>query len=151
MLPSVQNPFPVVKIKIHYHICFGLFSNSTWSVHASLLIQTRWFFKQYYRQRVKLFECLFITNTEILNSQDTWWSGGVWIICGLFWCFYQQFGLSFWRHPFTAVDPLVSKWFNAAFLQTAWMFHVYSWTACQEIFSTRLFGTVAFGRVIYFK
>ncbi len=22
--------------------------------------------------------------------------------CGLLWCFYQLFGLSFWRHPFTA-------------------------------------------------
>ncbi len=31
--------------------------------------------------------------------------------------FYQLFGLSFWRHPFTAEDPLVSKWCNATFLQ----------------------------------
>ncbi len=30
--------------------------------------------------------------------------------CGLLWCFYQLFGLSFWRHPFTAEDPLLSKW-----------------------------------------
>ncbi len=28
--------------------------------------------------------------------------------CGLLWCFYQLFELSFWRHPFTAEDPLVS-------------------------------------------
>ncbi len=26
--------------------------------------------------------------------------------------FYQLFGLSFWRHPFTAEHPLVSKWFK---------------------------------------
>jgi len=26
--------------------------------------------------------------------------------CGLLWCFYQLFELSFWRHPFTAEDPL---------------------------------------------
>ncbi len=32
----------------------------------------------------------------------------MWIICGLLWCIYQLFGLSFWRHPFTAGDPLVS-------------------------------------------
>ncbi len=32
-------------------------------------------------------------------------------LCGLL------FGLVFWRHPFTAEDPLVSKWFNAQFLQ----------------------------------
>ncbi len=30
--------------------------------------------------------------------------------CALLWCFYQLFGLSFWRHPFTTEDPLVSKW-----------------------------------------
>ncbi len=40
--------------------------------------------------------------------------------CGLlvdyyvFICFLD----SFWRHPFTAEDSLVSKWFNAQFLQT---------------------------------
>ncbi len=39
---------------------------------------------------------------------------------GLEWCrllvmFYQLFGLSFWRHPFTAEHPLVSKWCNATF------------------------------------
>ncbi len=37
----------------------------------------------------------------------------VWIACGLLWCYYQLFGLSFWRHPFTAEDPKVSKWCNA--------------------------------------
>ncbi len=37
--------------------------------------------------------------------------------CGLLWCFYQLFGLSFWRHPFTAEHPLVNKWCNARFLQ----------------------------------
>ncbi len=36
--------------------------------------------------------------------------------CGLLWCFYQLFGLSFWRHPFTAEDPLVCRWCNATFL-----------------------------------
>ncbi len=40
----------------------------------------------------------------------------VWITCGL-WCFYQLFGLSFWRHPFTAEEPFVSKLYNATLLQ----------------------------------
>ncbi len=44
-----------------------------------------------------------------------WWTGVVWITCGLLWCFYQLFGLSFWRHPFTAEDPLMSKWCIAKF------------------------------------
>ncbi len=49
-------------------------------------------------------------------SQDfNGWTGVVW--CGLLWCFYQLFGLSFWRHPFTPEDPLVSMQCNAKFLQ----------------------------------
>ncbi len=32
-------------------------------------------------------------------------------------CVGGGMGLSFWRHPFTAEDPLVSKWWNAKFLQ----------------------------------
>ncbi len=47
-----------------------------------------------------------------------WYNGLKW--CGLLWCFYQLFGLSFWRHPFTADDPLMSKWWNATFLQIWW-------------------------------
>ncbi len=35
--------------------------------------------------------------------------------CGLLWCFYQLFGLSFWRHPFTAEHPLLRHWCNATF------------------------------------
>ncbi len=29
------------------------------------------------------------------------------ITCELLWCFCHLFGLSFWRHPFTAEDPLI--------------------------------------------
>ncbi len=47
-----------------------------------------------------------------------WWTVEVWIACGLLWCFYQLFGRSFWRHPFTAEHPLLSKWCNA--LQIWW-------------------------------
>ncbi len=62
---------------------------------------------------------LFLTNVQRLASQDiNWWIGLEW--CGLLWCFYQLFGLSFWRHPFTAEHPLVSKWCNATFLQIWW-------------------------------
>ncbi len=40
--------------------------------------------------------------------------------CGLLWCFYQLFGLSFWRHPFTAEHPLLIHWWRDTFLQTWW-------------------------------
>ncbi len=64
---------------------------------------------------------LFLTNIQLLSSQDVnWWTGVMWITCGLLWCFYQLFGLSFWRHPFTAEHPLLSKWCNATFLQIWW-------------------------------
>ena len=58
--------------------------------------------------------CIWVKNIlmldvfQLLSSPDVnWWTGVLWITCGLLWCFYQLFGLSFWRHPFTAEDPLV--------------------------------------------
>ncbi len=112
--------------------CFGLFwlVNSAWSVQISLLIQTRLLFiwrKRYYmdscfswnqRFEVKniLMVYLFLTNMQLLLSPDVnWWTGVVWITCGLLLCFYQLFGLSFWRHPFTAEHPLLRHWCNATF------------------------------------
>ncbi len=47
------------------------------------------------------------------SEHINWWNGVVWITCGLLWFLW----LSFWRHPFTAEDALVSKWCNAKFLQ----------------------------------
>ncbi len=77
--------------------------------------------KQWFEVKTVLMMDLFLTNTQLLTSQNmNWWTGVVWITCGLLWCFYQLFGLSFWRYPFTAEDPLVSKWWNAAFLQIWW-------------------------------
>ncbi len=74
--------------------------------------------KQQFEVKNVLMLDLFLTNTQLLAPQDVnWWTGVVWITCGLLWCFYQLFGLSFWRHPFTAEDPLLSRWWNATFLQ----------------------------------
>ncbi len=64
---------------------------------------------------------LFLTLTQLLASQDVnWCTGVVLITCGLLWCIYQLFGLSYWRHPFTAEDPLLSKLCNVTFLQIWW-------------------------------
>ncbi len=62
---------------------------------------------------------VFVTNKcFFFTSQDINWCTGVMeITCGLLWCFYQLFGLSFWRHPFTVEDPLVIKWCTAKFLK----------------------------------
>ncbi len=98
-------------------------------MQISLLIQTilfhwrRCYYGLWTRILVKniIMMDLFLINTQLLSSQDVnWWTGVVWITCGLLWCFYQLFGLSFWRHPFTAEHPLVSKWCNATFLQIWW-------------------------------
>ncbi len=68
---------------------------------------------------------------QLFTLQDiNWWTGVVWITFGLLWCFYQRFGLSFWRHPFTAEDPLESKWCNAKFLQICSDQEINSSTSC---------------------
>ncbi len=53
----------------------------------------------------------YATGLEILSPHERLTDGLEW--CGLLWYFYQLFGLSFWWHPFTADDPLVSKWRDA--------------------------------------
>ncbi len=54
----------------------------------------------------------FLTN---ITSQDMnyWTVDYLWIIV----MFLSAVWLSFRRHPFTAEDPLVSKWYDATFLQ----------------------------------
>ncbi len=114
--PPEKSPSPVVShIKIHTHICFA------WSVQISLLIQTRLLFqwrKCYYGlwTRIGVKNILVMDLFQLLSSPDVNWC------CGLLWCFYQ---LSFWRHPFTAEHPLLSKWWNASVPMKIFTF---SWT-----------------------
>ncbi len=72
---------------------------------------------------------LILVGSNGLNLKTSWWicflqtdkmltDGLKW--CGLLWCFYQLFGLSFWRHPFTTKDPLARKRWNDTFLQVWW-------------------------------
>ncbi len=78
----------------------------------SYLSRMQWF---------KVKNILMLDLFQLLSSPDVnWWSGVVWITCGLMWCFYQLFGLSFWWHPFTAEHPLMRHWCRDTFLQTWW-------------------------------
>ncbi len=43
-------------------------------------------------------------------------TGVVCITCGLLWCFISCLDSQFWRHPFTAEDPLPCKWCNSTCL-----------------------------------
>ncbi len=61
----------------------------------------------------------------ISETHRFWHSLRMMLTDGLEWCgllvdycdvFISCFGLSFWRHPFTAEHPLVSKWCNATFI-----------------------------------
>ncbi len=83
-----------------------------------------WIMYLYFSSGLKLntSQCVwFLQTSSFLTSQDVnWWTGVVWITCGLLWCFYQLFGLSFWRHPFTAEHPLLSQWCRDTFLQIWW-------------------------------
>ncbi len=126
-------------IKIHPHICLELFWNAfackrclicvyfspdsdetTFSLKKAILwIEDSHFsWKQWIEVKNVLMMNLFNKIYIFFTSQDvTWWIGVVWVTCGLLWCFYQLFGHLFWRHPFTAEDPLLSKWCNAKFHQ----------------------------------
>ncbi len=65
--------------------------------------------------KVKTSWCICFLLTHSFSLHNMLIDGLEW--CGLLWCFYQLFRLSFWRHPFTAEDLLLSKWCNAKFLQ----------------------------------
>ncbi len=48
----------------------------------------------------------FLSSKFRFSFQNTLIAGLSWITWGLLWCFYQLFRLSFWRHPFTAVNSM---------------------------------------------
>ncbi len=109
----------------------------TYSLNEALLWMMDLYFswKQWFKVKNILMD-LFLINTQLLSSQDVnWWTGVVWITCGLLWCFYQLFGLSFWRHPFTAEHPLLrhfSKSDEETNSSTSWMawekMCIFGWT-----------------------
>ncbi len=90
-------------------------------------------------------------NLFLLSSPDVnWWTGVVWITCGLLWCFYQLFGLSFWRHP------LLRQWWNDTFLQIWWRFDTFlqsrmawGWGYIQQNF--HFWVNSSFQEIVFFK
>ncbi len=119
------------QIKIHQHICLELFqtckrclicadfSPNSDEITFSLGQATLWIEDDGLKLKTSWWVCFLQTCS--FSRHKTLTDG---LECGLlvdyYWCFYQLFGLSFWRHPFTAEDPLVSKWCNATFLQIWW-------------------------------
>ncbi len=59
-----------------------------------------------FKTKWKCLKDLLLTNRFSLHEMSI--DGLEWITCRLLWCFYQLFGLSFWRHPFTAEHTLMS-------------------------------------------
>ncbi len=56
-----------------------------------------------------------------------------------------MFGLSFWRHPFTAEDPLMSKWCNGYFF-----FQICSNEETNSFRSSMVWGWVHFQQITFF-
>ncbi len=117
--------------------------NWTFSLEEVLLWIMNWYFHQKWQFKVKMPWWICFRSTSFLLHKiliDRLELYGT--TCGLLWCFYQLFGISFWRHPFIAEDWLVSKCCNAKFLQmrsgeqtnspTSWM--VWGWVHFWQIF-----------------
>ncbi len=67
-----------------------------------------WFFcKGFFTGGSFIMICFSFCLLQMLTGELEW--------CGLLWCFYQLFGLSFWRHPFTAEHPLLRHWCRDTF------------------------------------
>ncbi len=100
---------------------FDVRGNRRWTISLEEVLL--WIMDSYFSQKQRFEVKNFLMDLfKLLSSQDVnWWTGVVWITCGLLWCFYQLFGLSFWRHPFTAEDPLLRQWCSDTFLQIWWI------------------------------
>ncbi len=94
------------------------FSPDSDKITSSLEEALLWIMDSYFGNSSQLYLMDLFVQTHIFCLLKMLTDGLEW--CGLLWCFYQLFGLSFWRHPFTTEDPLVSKWCNVTFLQIWW-------------------------------
>ncbi len=75
---------------------FDVRDNRRWTFRleeASLWIMDSYFGQKWrFEGKNVLIIGLFLINTQLFASQDiNWWTGVVWVACGLLWCFYQLF------------------------------------------------------------
>ncbi len=64
-----------------------------------------WIMESYFRLTTSWWIC-----SSFLSSKDiNWWTGVVVDYLWILWCFYQLFGLSFWRPPIHAEHPLLTS------------------------------------------
>ncbi len=113
---SSENIHPLLSshIKIHQQIWTNLDSFHLETVLPCIFQGDKMTCNRKQCSEAKIFWCIFILQTcsfsfhkTLIDSLES---------CELLWCFYQPFELSFWWHPFTAKDPLVSKLCNAKIL-----------------------------------
>ncbi len=69
--------------------------------------------------------CCFLLHKMLMD-----WSHVDYFWIMFYYCFYQLFGLSFWWHPLTAEDLLVSIWYNVKFLKICFDEETNSFTSC---------------------
>ncbi len=107
----------------HFHVIMPVMPDKAAFVSAVLLCVQRYRGKCYFTAPKDVEGCFHSLRAVLLHERyfskihkrGTLTNGQEW--CGLLWCFISCLEISFWWHPFTAEDPLVSKRCNATFLQ----------------------------------
>ncbi len=110
-------------IQIHPHICLELawkrclicsYSSPDSDKTTFFSLEKAILLDPYFSLKAMVWSYKHINGGFVSNKHSAfhcnWWTGEVWTACGLLWCLD-----SFWRHPFTADDPLESKSWNAQF------------------------------------
>ncbi len=85
---------------------------------------------------------LFLINTLRLSSQDVnWWTGLVWIACGLLWCFYQTLILTAPIHCRASIAETVMQCYISPNLMKNQTHIHLGWPEDEHIFSKKfIFG-----------
>ncbi len=100
-------------IRIHWHICLELFFSCKQCIFLS---RFRWIIDIVFGSNgLQLKHYVFVSykNTDFRFTRHWLMDWSCVDYCDVFISCLD----SFWRHPFTPEDPLVSKWCNATFLQ----------------------------------